>query len=110
MSEAKKMQIDSRGIKILAKSTIRSWIEAVVELVTNSDDAYKRLENDKQESSGKIDISLSKKAGGEWEKFEIRDEAGGISKKNLKDVVIFFVCAHFFFVEAISVNSIIAFY
>jgi hypothetical protein len=90
MSKAEEMPIDSRGIKILAHSTIRSWTEAVVELLTNCDDAYKRVENTKRKTSGKIAIYVSRKKGGDWEKLEVSDEAGGISREDLNEVTSFF--------------------
>ena len=90
MSKPEEIPIDSRGIKILAHATIRSWMEAVVELLTNSDDAYKRLENSGEKCSGAISISLSRRKGGEWGVLEIYDVAGGISRKKLDSVTTFF--------------------
>jgi len=90
MSKAEEMPIDSRGIKILAHATIRSWTEAVVELLTNCDDAYKRLENKKEKHSGEIRISISRKKGGDWDILEVYDEAGGINREKLNSVTTFF--------------------
>jgi hypothetical protein len=90
MSKAEEMPIDSRGIKILAHSTIRSWAEAVVELLTNCDDAYKRLENKKEKTLGEIKIFISRKKGGDWNSLEVYDEAGGINREDLDSVTSFF--------------------
>ena len=90
MSKAEEMPIDSRGIKILAHSTIRSWTEAIVELLTNSDDAYKRLENKTKISLGEIDIFMSRENKGSWKMLEVRDEAGGISREGLNSATSFF--------------------
>lgn len=91
MSKAEEMPIDqSRAIAILAKSTVKSWIEPVVELVTNCDDAYNRLENSKKVCSGNIELSVSRKKGGEWASLEVYDEAGGMDRKKLGLATTFF--------------------
>ena len=95
MSKAEEMPIDqSRAIAILANSTIKSWIEPVVELVTNCDDAYNRLENSKKICSGNINVSVSRKKGGGWTFLEVYDEAGGMDRKKLGLATTFFADAN----------------
>jgi hypothetical protein len=89
MSKAKFLQISPRIVEMLSKATIRSWAEAVVELITNCDDSYKRLGNQKIKSEGKISLFISRKVRGEWQEFRITDEAEGMDRKKLEKALIF---------------------
>jgi len=77
----------SRIIKQQAEATIQSLIDAVVELVTNSDDSYSRLENAGIPTSGRINIYVNRESGGKCKKCIIRDFAEGMSKKQLEKAI-----------------------
>jgi hypothetical protein len=53
----KDLPIDLRIVEILSKATIKNLIDGIVELVTNSDDSYRRLEEKGIYRDGKISIS-----------------------------------------------------
>lgn len=89
MSEAKLLQISPRIVEMLSKSTIRSWVEAVVELITNCDDSYKKLENQKSKPSGNISVFISRKIRGDWQELKVTDDAEGMDKEKLEKALIF---------------------
>jgi len=77
-------------IKAADRDTVRSIktamqgnvIRALVELITNSDDSYKRLEGDNKQHKGRIEI-LYKKDGYRG-LFAVRDHATGMSRKEVE--------------------------
>lgn len=71
--------VDPRVVIEQARQTVRSIIDAVVELVTNSDDSYRRLKL----TSGRIKIKVSRLKGGKWNSLEIEDSAQGMSINTL---------------------------
>lgn len=79
----------SRLIMQDAKAAIQHFSDAVVELVTNSDDSYKRLENDGKKYSGEIEIYISREKGGGIREFYVQDFAEGIPEENLEKVIAF---------------------
>lgn len=79
----------SRLIMQDAKSAIQHFSDAVVELVTNSDDSYKRLEENGAKHSGKIEIYVSRAKGGKIREFYIQDFAEGISREKLEEIIAF---------------------
>lgn len=48
---AKELPINSRIVEQLAKATVKNMVDGIVELVTNCDDSYKRLEGKRQMTS-----------------------------------------------------------
>lgn len=53
------LQVGKRGLKTLASDAIKDdFMRGLIELVTNADDSYSRLEMKKQATVGKIEISL----------------------------------------------------
>ena len=78
-----------RLIKSMADSTIRSVLDAAVELITNSDDSYSRLEQEGNLVSGKIEICLERASGGKCKLIKVKDEAGGIPHDSLKEAIEF---------------------
>jgi len=86
---AKKIPISkpSRIIKQQAEATIQHLIDAVVELVTNCDDSYKRLEDNGKRLSGKIDLYVSREKGGRCKEFKIKDCAQGMDRKKLETAI-----------------------
>lgn len=69
--------------------TIRYLIDAIVELVTNSDDSYKRLEQKGVEVVGKIIIRTRRLKYGKCKKLEVIDFAEGMDKEQLKESLRF---------------------
>lgn len=79
----------SRLIKQQAEATIQSLIDAVVELGTNSDDSYIRLESEKGKHTGQIEIYVSREKGGRVKEFYIKDFAEGMSKEDLEKAIAY---------------------
>ena len=77
----------SRLIMQDAKAAIQHFSDAIVELVTNSDDSYKRLEGDGERPSGEIEIYISRAKGGEIRDFYIQDFAEGMSREKLEEII-----------------------
>lgn len=77
----------SRIIKQQAEATIQHLIDAVVELVTNCDDSYKRSEDSGKRLSGKIDLYVSREKGGKCKEFKIKDYAQGMDRKKLETAI-----------------------
>lgn len=78
-----------RLIKTISDSTIRGITDAIVELVTNSDDSYTRAEEKGTKLSGKIDIYLSRSGGGHCREIIVVDEATGMDIESLKSSIEF---------------------
>lgn len=64
-------------------------INGIVELVTNSDDSYRRLEADGKSVNGVIEIYINRKKGGTCEKLIVKDCAGGMSQAELEKAIEF---------------------
>lgn len=78
-----------RVLKTLADSTIRGVQDAIVELVTNSDDSYAREEQSGKKASGQIEIHISRARGGHCKKIEVVDCAEGMGFQTLKKAIEF---------------------
>ena len=78
-----------RLIKQLADSTIVNVFDAVVELVTNSDDSYLKLEQDGRAITGRIDIYLTRGSHGQCKELIVSDEASGMGYSDLKRAIEF---------------------
>jgi hypothetical protein len=84
------MSIDGpRMMRQMSLGTIRYIIDAIVELVTNSDDGYKRLEHDGITVKGEIKIFVRRLKGNKCDKLEVTDFAGGMDKEQLKKALVF---------------------
>lgn len=83
------LPIDPRFAIQTSYGTIRYLIDAVVELVTNSDDSYKRLEQEGKEVEGKIIIQTRRLKYSKCEKLEAIDFAEGMDKEQLKKALKF---------------------
>lgn len=86
---AKDLPINPRIIEQMSKATIKNLIDGIVELVTNSDDSYKRIEQRGQTVEGKIEIYIDRKKGGICEKLIVRDYAEGMDSKELEKSIEF---------------------
>ena len=73
------IEVDPRVVKEQAQQTVRSLLDAVVELVTNSDDSYRRMDL----TGGKIKIKVRRLKGGKWSLLQIEDSAQGMSIETL---------------------------
>jgi hypothetical protein len=87
LEEEQDLPTDSRIQIQLSYGTIRYLIDAIVELVTNSDDSYKRLEREGVE--GRIIIRVKRLKKGKCEKLEVIDFAEGMDKEQLKKALKF---------------------
>ncbi len=96
----------SRLIKQQAEANIQSLIDAVVELVTNSDDSYIGLESEGKKHTGQIEIYVSREKGGRVNEFYIKDFAEGMSKEDLEKAIAFGEEASKFF-EGKSVRGLL---
>ncbi len=85
----KRLQVDDSIVKTLSIATIKNLIAGVVELVTNSDDSYKRIEESGNNVSGRIEIYVNREKGGICKKFIIKDYAEGMTKEELEKALIF---------------------
>ena len=86
---AKDLPIDLRIVEILAKATIKNLIDGIVELVTNSDDSYRRLEENGIYREGKISICVCREKGGLCKRLVVEDFAEGMSGEELNKAIIF---------------------
>ncbi len=77
------IEVDPRVVKEQARQTVRQLVDAVVELVTNSDDSYIREESIK----GEISIVIRRLKGGRWDLLEVRDHAQGMDLETLIDAL-----------------------
>jgi len=73
----------------MGRGTIKSIADAIVELITNSDDSYKRLEGKKSTVDGKIIIKIHRLKGGKCKKLDVIDFAEGMDKEALKEALEF---------------------
>lgn len=87
--QERELPMNPRFAKQSADASIRSLIDAVVELVTNCDDSYRRLEEQGIEVSGKIEIYVNRQKGGICNDFRMRDYAEGMTREKLEKAVEF---------------------
>jgi len=87
--EVGELPIDSGIVKQSALATIRNLVDAAVELITNCDDSYRRLEDKGIKASGRIEVDVARKKGGICEFLVVRDYAEGMTREKLKEAVRF---------------------
>lgn len=76
-----KVQIGKRGLKKLADDAIKhDFMKGIIEIVTNADDSYCRLEEKGQVVSGRIDIGIKRHPRKKVTLLEVRDRAEGMDK------------------------------
>ncbi len=93
MDEAKKVLPVNQGRLVYeqAKATIKSLLDAVIELVTNSDDSFQILEQEKREiREAVIEIKISRALRGGCKELVISDSASGMSREELLNEAIKF--------------------
>ncbi len=86
---AKDLPINLRIVEQLAKATVKNLVDGIVELITNSDDSYRRLEEKGKKVSGEIEIYVNRKKGGICEKLIVKDFAEGMTKEELEKALEF---------------------
>jgi hypothetical protein len=87
--DVKEIHINPRLVEQLSKATIKSIIEAIVELVTNCDDSYRRLEEQGVKRGGRIEISVSREKGGICKELVVKDYAEGMTRSELEKAIEF---------------------
>jgi len=87
--EPQDLPIDARITIQMSYGTIRYLYDAIVELVTNSDDSYKRLKKDGIADKGEIRIRVRRLKGSKCERLEVIDFAEGMNKEKLEKALIF---------------------
>lgn len=85
----KDLPINARIVEQLSKATVKTLVDGIVELVTNSDDSYKRLEEEGQPPNGIIDIHVSRKKGGTCDGLLVKDSAEGMTREELEKALEF---------------------
>jgi hypothetical protein len=85
----KDLPINPRIVEQLSKATIKTLVDGIVELVTNSDDSYKRLEERGKPTNGTIDIFVSRKKGGMCDRLVAKDFAEGMARGELEKALEF---------------------
>jgi len=85
----KRIPMNPRFAKQSAEATIKNVIDAIVELVTNSDDSYRRLEEEGIDHCGRIEIHISRRKGGVCEKLVVKDWAEGMTREKLQQAIEF---------------------
>ena len=74
-----------------AKATVKSILDAVVELVTNCDDSFKNIEQKiGKEKNGTIEINIERLKGGACDFIAIIDDAEGMIREDLLNQAIKF--------------------
>lgn len=89
LEEVQPLPIDDQLAIQMSYGTISSIINAIVELVTNSDDSYKLLEQEGKIVKGKISFYIRRRKYGTCEKIEVTDYAGGMDIEKLKEALRF---------------------
>ena len=81
-----KIEIDPRVPFQQARQAIKYLVDASVELVTNSDDSYRRMGID---SHGSISLTLNRIKQGKWRYFKVSDNAEGMDLGRLREALIY---------------------
>jgi hypothetical protein len=86
---ARPIPMDASRVQKQSTATIRYIVDAIVELVTNSDDSYRRLEADGHRTCGEIKIHIRRLKGGTCERLEVIDFAEGMDRNELEKALTF---------------------
>ena len=81
--------VSQRVITEQSQATIKSVLDALVELITNSDDSYRRLEEDGIVTPGRIAASVQRQRGGQVSNLVISDWAEGMTLDRILEVLEF---------------------
>ena len=81
--------ISQRIIDEQSQATIKNLLDALVELVTNSDDSYRRLESEGLSPGGSISVYVQRRQGGVVPYIVVQDEAEGMTLDRILDILEF---------------------
>ena len=87
--ETQSLPISQNIVKQMSFATIRNFVDAMVELITNSDDSYKRLEQNNISVSGDINIEIERIKGGLVRRLLVKDFAEGMNRPGLEKAIKF---------------------
>ena len=87
--QTKPLQISHKLVHQLSGATVKSVVDAIVELVTNSDDSYARLEQEGRKTLGSITISVTRLKGGSCGSIRIADQAEGMDSRALALALVY---------------------
>lgn len=93
MEEYKKVLPVNQGRLVYeqARATVKSLLDATVELVTNSDDSFQILEQERNKlEDALIEIRISRALGGGCKELMVSDSASGMSREELLNEAIRF--------------------
>jgi hypothetical protein len=84
-SKGRKLIISNRHVRhTIATMVQKDPVKALIELITNSDDSYARLEERGEKVSGRITVAILERRGGEPSLLRVTDEAEGFSTEDLE--------------------------
>jgi hypothetical protein len=81
--------IEDEVALVQAKGTISNLVDAIIELVTNSDDSYSSIEQEGRNTTGKIEIYVKKSKSGNCQEVQVSDEASGMTPDKLENVICY---------------------
>jgi len=77
--------ITSRHVRHTISTMVqKDPVKALIELITNADDSYARMEENGQEVSGRITVDVIEKRGDEFSLLRVTDEAEGFDPADLE--------------------------
>jgi hypothetical protein len=85
--ERGKIQAGERGLRLLAKQAVDTLEKGLIELVTNCDESYNRLEQKGEVVSGKIEISIDRHTRTKPTIVEVMDYAEGMDSEDMKECI-----------------------
>jgi hypothetical protein len=85
--ERGKIHAGERGLLLLAKQSVDSLEKGLIELVTNADESYNRLEKKGEVVSGKIEISIDRHTRTKPTIIEVLDYAEGMDSEDMKECI-----------------------
>jgi hypothetical protein len=95
--ETRPLPIDPQIVAQQAQSTIKSLLDAVVELLTNSDDSYRRMGEKSEDAVKEIQVEVFREKGGVCRLLQVSDYAEGMTWDELERAVTFAAPASGFF-------------
>lgn len=87
--EARPIPMDAGRVQKQSTAIIRYIVDAIVELLTNSDDSYRRLEADGHPTCREIKIHVRRLKGGRCERLEVIDSAEGMDRDEIEKALTF---------------------
>lgn len=87
--KARPIPMDAGRVQSQSTATIRYLIDAVVELVTNSDDSYKHIEEESIATKEEIKTYIQRSKGNKCKKLKVTDFAEGMDRDKLKKALTF---------------------